>query len=388
MVIATTVYGSVNGIMKGDSPIDAYVEQKDPTLQDIVTNPGSYLQEATSFFYYNLEAWMNDHQPPHFVNLLREKHNSELNGEETPVQIQLGYSDGFGRSLQQKLNAGNDDNGNEQWLVTGRTVYNNKEKPVKQYEPFYSNTYAYQDEQAVAPVGVTPVIYYDPLGRMYRKETPKGFHSKMIFDSWQVTTYDENDTVKDAVYYQEHIGAGDEESVALVKAEAHYNTPSVQVLDSLARQFMTMQFKAEGGAALVTFSVYDIQGNQLRVTDPRQYAANQDREAGEQVHNFEYIYDLKGNKLCTKSADSGESFVLMNVLGKPVHSWNAREYHTLINYDALQRPVEMKVEGDGLNQVLQRFEYGDELPGAPDKNLKGQCVNAYDQAGLGGKSAF
>ena len=205
MVIATTVYGTVNGMVKGDSPIDVYEEQSVFTISDIVDNPGTFLQQATSFFYYNPDAWMNDHQPPHFVNLLREQHISELSGEATPIQIHLGYSDGFGRALQQKVQADDDDNGNEQWLVTGRTVYNNKEKPVKQYEPFYSNTYTYQDEQEIAPVGVTAIIYYDPLGRVYKTETPKGFHSKTVIDSWEISAYDENDTVKDAAYYQEHM---------------------------------------------------------------------------------------------------------------------------------------------------------------------------------------
>ena len=44
--------------------------------------------------------------------------------------------------------------------------------------------------------------------------------------------------------------------------------------------------------------------------------------------------------------------------------------------------MEIKVDGQGLNQVVQRMEYGENEPGAIDKNLKGQLVRQYDQGGL------
>lgn len=382
MVMATSVYGTIDGRNKGDSPVSDYKEKNNYTIDDIVANPTTYLQEATSFFYYNLEAWINNQQPPHFVSLLREKQVSELDGETTPIQIHLGYSDGFGRRLQKKVKVDNDEAGGDQWLVTGRTIYNNKEKPVKQYEPFYSDTYIYQDEAEVAPVGVTSIIYYDPLGRVIKTETPKGFHSEVKFDSWQVSTYDENDSIKDSTYYKEHIGAGDEEAEALQKAEAHYNTPSVVILDSLARQFMALQYLEEGGTPLTTYTTFDIQGNPLTIVDPRQYAANQSRSELNKVHNFQYQYDMVGNTLYTNSIDAGETWSLINVLGNQVHAWNSRGFHSQTSYDVLQRPVDVSVEGCGLNQIVQRMEYGDLEPDAADKNLKGQVVRHYDEAGI------
>ena len=382
MVIVTSRYGTVDGRTKGDSPVSGYQEQSNLTIDAIAATPSSFLQEAGSFFYYHLEAWTDDGQPPEFISLVREKHISEPGGEVSPIQIQLGYSDGFGRSLQQKLKVGDDDAGEAQWLVSGRTVFNNKEKPVKQYEPFFSDTFAYQDEAEVAPVGVTPIIYYDPLGRVIKTETPKGFYSEVVFDPWQVSTYDENDTVKDSSYYQDHIGSGDEEAKALQKAEAHYNTPSVTILDSLAREFMALQYKEEGGAPLITHTTFDIQGNPLTITDPRQYAANQSRLEPDRLYNFQYRYDLAGNKLHTQSIDAGENWGLLNVLGNPVHGWNARGFHSRTSYDALQRPVQMVVDGNSMNQIVQRMEYGDLEPDALAKNLKGQVIRHYDEAGL------
>jgi flagellar basal body rod protein FlgG len=36
---------------------------------------------------------------------------------------------------------------NPRWVGTGRTVLNNKGNPIKQYEPFFSATSAYEDEE-------------------------------------------------------------------------------------------------------------------------------------------------------------------------------------------------------------------------------------------------
>ncbi|MGK7396938.1 MAG: SpvB/TcaC N-terminal domain-containing protein [Candidatus Cyclobacteriaceae bacterium M3_2C_046] len=382
MAMVTSVYGSVNGSFRGDHPVNDYLEQEDARISNIIADPATFLQDVTSFFYYDLEAWMNDQQPPYFVSLLREQHASELDGEAPIIQVHLGYSDGFGRELQQKVKMVDDKTGQEQWLVTGRTVYNNKEKPVKQYEPFFSPVYAYQDEAAIAPVGVTPILYYDPLGRVYKTETAKGFYAKVIYDSWQVTTYDENDTVKDSAYYADHIGHNDDEAEALLKAEPHYNTPDVVHLDSLNRQFMSYQYMEEGSDPLATFSTFDVSGNLLTVTDPRQYSANQSRTADQKIHNFIHRYDLLGNILYTSSKDAGETWNLFNIKNNPVHSWNARHFHTEIIYDALDRPVLVKVAGGGINHMVQLMEYGEAEPDAELLNLRGQLIRHYDQAGL------
>ena len=50
------------------------------------------------------------------------------------------------------------------WVGTGRTVLDNKGNPVKQYEPFFSSTEEYEDEEDLVQWGVTPILHYDPLG--------------------------------------------------------------------------------------------------------------------------------------------------------------------------------------------------------------------------------
>jgi RHS repeat-associated protein len=396
MVIATTIYGTEEGAVKGDSPIADYEIMDSPNLEDIVNNPLDYLQEATSFFYYHLEPWETGNQPPHFVQVLRETHVSELEtGEETMVQISLGYSDGFGREFQSKVKADDGkidcdpDYDGERWLTSGRTIYNNKEKPVKQYEPDYRESYLYESEEEFEVCGVSPIMYYDALGRLIKTETPDGFFSKVAFDPWQVATYDQNDTVLDSDNYAENahlIGTEDPKGIALEKALPHYNTPTTVVLDSLGREFIAIQLKEEEGDPLITFTEFDIQGNPLTITDPRQVKLNVERiDAGEsEIHNFIYSYDLAGNVLKTISRDAGTTYNLINVVGNPVHSWNARDFYTVITYDELHRPTLMEVTGDGLDIVAQKIIYGTDA----SKNQNGQLIVSYDPAGKVENTSF
>ena len=41
-------------------------------------------------------------------------------------------------------------------------------------------------------------MYYDAVGRLVRTELPDGAFSRVEFSPWHVTSYDPNDTVKEA----------------------------------------------------------------------------------------------------------------------------------------------------------------------------------------------
>jgi hypothetical protein len=101
MVIVTSIYGREETTDKGDDTLSTYTEVSSPSIDDIIKYPEKYLQNATAYFYYDLEAWKTRSEPPYFVNLLRETHVKDLTGnEKTRIQIQLGYSDGYGRTGQ------------------------------------------------------------------------------------------------------------------------------------------------------------------------------------------------------------------------------------------------------------------------------------------------
>ncbi len=398
VVIATSIYGSENGEEKGDKPLFEYQVRKNPNFEDILSlgeeanGPEYYLQNATSFFYYDLEAWRRNGQPVHVINLLRETHVSE--GSSTRIRQVVTHIDGFGRNLENKMLT-NAETG--EWMASGRVVYNNKGTEVKKYEPFYSNSPFYDLEESMRNQGVSDTLYYDPLLRNIRIDTAKGFFSKVEFDSWTIKHFDLNDTVKDSTYYQEFNekwnGASEEEKIALKdekdaleKAEKHYNTPTIEHLDSLGRKFLqigTLSKDGQSNVELKSHVVLDIQGNELESVDARFYEQNQGKEEAEKIKNFRHVYSMSG-LLKSSSVDAGETWSLANVAGSGVYNWDGKGSLTYTEYDKLQRPVRVKVTDKDLNlngNVVERFFYSENIQ---DKvtNRYGTLIAHYDQAGL------
>src|SRR5262249_32719590 len=87
------------------------------------------------------------------------------------------------------------------WIGTGRTILNNKGKPVKQYLPYFSTTHEYEDEKVLREIGVSPIQYYDPLGRNIRTVFPNGTFARSDVKPWKHTSYDANDTVMESQWY-------------------------------------------------------------------------------------------------------------------------------------------------------------------------------------------
>ena len=106
---------------------------------------------------------------------------------------------------------------------------------------------AFNDEQELVEWGVTPILRYDPLGRLIRTDNPNGTFSKVEFDPWQQLTFDENDTVLASQWYadRQSLPSIDPERKAADAAAAHANTPAVVHLDTLGRTFLTI---ADNGA--------------------------------------------------------------------------------------------------------------------------------------------
>jgi RHS repeat-associated protein len=285
-VIATSIYGTVAGEPAGDDPLSDY-QIKPATFEHVLQDPADYLQGATCYFYYDLCAWLERRQPACAVTLQREKHVRQLKpGVASEIQISLSYSDGYGRVIESKARTGpgmvimRDPYGKimgdeqnqlvrgaarERWIVTGRTVYNNKGNPAEQYQPYFSATPDYEDQTEITSDDLVPppsITHYDALQRVIRTDTPKGFFSKVEFTPWETKSYDENDTVPDSVYYQSFIQAYDEfnaqypatpnraqakakqsldnEYDALSKAAACYNTPAIAILDNAGRTFRSV----------------------------------------------------------------------------------------------------------------------------------------------------
>ena len=76
------------------------------------------------------------------AGILRERHVASLQaGEVSSIQAAFEYSDGMGTVLVKKGQAEPKIGETKlQWIASGKTILNNKGKPVKQYEPYFSLT--------------------------------------------------------------------------------------------------------------------------------------------------------------------------------------------------------------------------------------------------------
>ena len=79
--------------------------------------------------------------------------------------------------------------------ANGRTIVNNKGRPVKQYAPYFSAEVDFEDDPALVETGVSALQFYDPLGRPTRGELPNGTTTRAEFGTWWRAGYDSNDTV-------------------------------------------------------------------------------------------------------------------------------------------------------------------------------------------------
>jgi RHS repeat-associated protein len=384
---------------KGNEADDLIGFNPDPAPTEIVAffndpkgHGAALLQNASSRVVYDLAA-----TPACAATITRETHQqvAVASGITSKLQFAFEYSNGIGQVAMKKVQAEPgkakkgelhsdgtytvtevDTTPELRWVGTGRTVLNNKGKAVMQYEPYFSVTHGYENAAELVAVGVTPVMYYDPVGRLIRTDLPNGTFSKVEFDAWQQRTFDQNDTVQASDWFAVRAGGATDatEQDAARKASLHHDTPSVAYLDSLGRTFYTIAHNRFRNrvTTLIRNEFYatqvelDIEGNQRRIVDARGNPVMQSR------------YDLLGHQVYQESMDSGERWLLNDSMGKALYGWDRRNrFHT--NYDALHRPTEHEVlTPAAVTIVYEKFEYGADKT----KNQNGKLVASHDGSGV------
>ncbi|GAA5225382.1 SpvB/TcaC N-terminal domain-containing protein [Membranihabitans marinus] len=395
--VITTHHGTVlhNGGIEpyGYSPIDMYNIRNDESFDNIIANPELYIQNAAAFHFYDFNSI-----PLRSISLTRENllHDGKGNQANTAViQIDLEYQDGLGRIIQhkRKVEPGpaiqknqdgsvNTDAGGEiilvhhniRWLASGHVVYNNKELPVRQFEPFFSGNHLFEDDTELENYGVSIQQYYDAVGRMYRSDFPDSTFLEIVSSPWEIKYYDQNDTVDRSLYkvFREILPADSPEKLALDKSLAHKETPTITEFDPLGREITKIETNNNATIRKIE-TQYDVRNNPVKITDPRGLIA------------FQYKRDMMGRLLYEDSMDSGEKWSFPNHDGEIIHLWDSRNIHQRIQYDGLNRVTDIHVEGGlGLNQITEKFVYGEDvvIAQAKEKNLRGRLVIHYDQTGI------
>ncbi len=249
-------------------------------------------------------------------------------------------------------------------------ILNNKGLAVKQYEPWYSDNHEFTFEDELTHYGVTPVMHYDPLGRLIQTDFPDGTVSRVEFDAWQQKNFDQNDCLPESGWYAERMAISETETDDKLKSKRraaaisleHANTPQVIDLDVLGRPFRTTDDNGEFGERCITVNKLDITGRITQVTDGLGRIATRN------------TYTLTGEApVYVNNIDSGERRLLNDVAGKPLMKWDSRGHEFSYEYDELQRPTETHVN----DACVERIVYGTNAV----SNSIGQVVEVYAQDG-------
>jgi RHS repeat-associated protein len=339
----------------------------------IADSDGDTIDDPTEQYQYDTTRWRTAQKPAFARALLREIHG--------PSNVRFlesyTYSDGGGAvvMVKQRVEPGpsphhvsgvlvRDGSGNPvlddvdpRWVGTGRTVLDNKGNPVKQYEPYFSDLHEYEDEEALEKWGVSPLVTYDPVGRVTRVDYPDETFETFQRDAWTESAFDKNDN---------DVGG------------PHENTPTTSHLDPLGRPFLVDQHNG-GSEHLLTRVVMDLEGAVRVVRDAF------DRETAT------FVYSMGGQLLKETNIDAGEHRSFANVMGSQIRRWDdgaPTRVHRFA-YDALERPTHRWVSVASATEVLlQRMYYGESAATPLVNNLRGQLILAYDAAGQTKNVAF
>ncbi len=420
------------------SDLDAFFETADPHT----AAPG-LLKDATTRVVYDLDRFRLSRQahpddpaqwlPAYAATLARETHAADpLPPDGLKIQLIFSYSDGFGREIQKKIQAepGPLVEGGPEfdpcWVGSGWTIFNNKGKPVRQYEPFFSGTH---DFEFGVEVGVSPILFYDPAARVVATLHPNHTWEKVVFDPWQQATYDANDTVTSdpaadpdvkgffvnpdgtprlpdeaylptwhalrtdaaqAAHFAEDYPDATlraAETAAAGKAAAHAGTPTVAHFDALGRLFLTFADNGPDPAQpaqhlrFATRLELDIEGNERAVRDAVVQAGD---PLGRVV--MRYAYDMLGNRIHQASMEAGERWTLNDATGKPIRAWDSRGFIRRMTYDELRRPTGLFVTENGGERQAEHTVYGEGQGDAG--NHRGRVFQLFDGAGIVTSDAY
>lgn len=434
MVVGTAVMGKPEENL-GDSLVGFEDDLSPATVLDHMDrpldDPLGILQRASTRLIYDVLAYQrtkNQSNPQAVVGytMARETHHADPGGSEPKVQHAMSYSDGFGREIQKKIQADpgpvprrnitgaiivnpdgqpamTRDEVTPRWVGSGWTVFNNKGNPIRQYDPFFSDRH---DFEFGARVGVSPILFYDPVERVVATLHPNHTWEKVVFGPWRKETWDASDTVlvgdpstdadvgdffdrlSEAAYlptwHTQRKGALGEprERAAADKASIHRETPTVAYADSLGRTFLTIvhnrfKYSDTPAAALPGESFHqtrlnlDIEGNQREVVDAKDRVVVQ------------YAYDLLGNRIHQQSMEAGQKWTLNDISAKPVYIWDIRGHRFRTAYDRLRRSTASFLsEGTTAEMLVGSTVYGEARSRPQANNLRGKVVELSDQAGL------
>ncbi len=371
--------------------------------------------------------------------LQREVHDSDLApGQTTPFLAELTYSDGMGQEIQRKIQAedgpvptrdglgsivlGSDGRPimsaapSPRWVGTGWQVRNNKGSLVRQFEPFFTERPAYESD---IRIGVSPIFFYDALGREIGILNPDHTWSKHRFSVWEQTTWDPGDTVLISNPAQDP-DLGDHFSrlpqTAYLPTWHALRTDPAQA-QALAARFPDADDRQRATEAASKSALYDdtpmravadtrgaliaritlnrtLYSNTapgtLPTETPHRVATEIDIEGntrgtwdelGREVHRT--AYDMLSTAIRTDSMEGGTRWRLTDVSGETAFTWDARDHRLRNEFDVLRRPIATHLSIDGAPELrIDETIYGETLSTPEALNRRKRIAISRDQSGI------
>ena len=313
-------------------------------------------------------------KPPTFAaTLSRETHVSDpLPPQGLRIQVGLAYSDGFGRVIQQKIQAepgprtpttpihqqlqkdGSAAVGPCSTTRANRSVSSSPSSTI----PMLS-CLGVRRESAPSSSMIQPVAWLPPLTQITairRWSSTPGSRPPGMPTTWSICArlhdLDVRGFVRPYIHAEvERTGeswqtwkelretgvVSDPKRKALERTLPHADTPAVAYLDSLGRPFLTIadNGKDENDVQQLyhTRVKLDLEGNQRAITDALERVV------------MEYDYDMLGNQVHQASMEAGERWSLNGVAGQPIRAWDSRGHLYRTEYDILRRPLARYMEG-------------------------------------------
>jgi RHS repeat-associated protein len=380
-------------------------------------------------FVYDLLAFAR-RRTPISVRSIRRIHH--VNDTDVPLPERdatitvVEYSDGFGRLVQTRTQAEDITFGEpafgagvlpvdqsvipgaaigrkrvsaeENVVVSGWTIYDNKGRVIEQFEPFFDRGFeylSYESAQEARPYlfGQKTRLFHDARGRVRRRINPDGSEHRALYGipdditdldalsptPWEAFAYDPNDLAAISHHPTDTLPDGTPKALTDRAPASHHFTPASLELDPLGRTVRTI---ARNGANpstdwFVTRSRHDIRGNVLNATDA----------LGREITTS--VYDFANRALRIESIDAGVRRIVLDAGGNEVERRDSKGALVLSAYDRLQRPARKWAhdDADGVVTERQRFIYGDggQDNGGPRDpealNLLGRLFQHYDEAG-------
>ena len=374
---------------------------------------GATARTVYDFFAYHRTRHHAHPQPNWAAGLTRETTLSDLPaGTDSRVFVSISFSDGSGRSIQTKLQCepgpltplndeADDPKGDKnpgpavtnRWLTSSWVILNNKNKPIRQFEPFFSATPTFQSR---AIHGVSSTLLYDALARPVAVISPDHAWTKVTFHPWGSDDWDANDTVLEpdpaadpdvgALFRrlpahdylptwharQQRLGRLHREAAAGAAA-ASARTPSTSCFDALGRVCVGFEVvrRAGGDEEVVRQPVFlDVQGLPFRMEDALGRTSARS------------VFAIGGEVIAETSMDGGARWALKDGAGRAILAWNGRGQRFRTEYDRGGRIAGMYLEQGGREYLVERSVYGETEPDGELRNARGRIVRAFDQSGI------